>query len=284
MDFTAVWGILPENAPNLISEFGNIEAVENKVVLPQIKSICINLGSALGAEELLVGESRKKFQEDISSSFKAVLKEKNISLLYGLVRHIYIPQTVRTPIQNKSIADEVKLTINEKIITKEKEGDLNKAKADVLLAAEEVSAESEVKVAEIKANGEKEAEEIRAQTIKMIAEVDKDIAELEAKATILLGQAEAETEKMAQEAKAGRFKLAVEAFGSGHAFNQWVFAEGLPEDIKLNMLYAGEGTFWTDLNKFSDVILGRQMQQQMNLNKKGKRSSTPSNFLNRAKK
>ena len=59
-----------------------------------------------------------------------------------------------------------------------------------------------------------------------------------------------------------RFKLAVGAFGSGESFNQWVFATGLPDDIQLQMLYAGEGTFWTDLKGFSETMLGRQVQEQ----------------------
>ena len=64
------------------------------------------------------------------------------------------------------------------------------------------------------------------------------------------------------EAKADKFRLAVQAFGSGEAYNQWVFATGLPEDIELKLLYAGEGTFWTDLKGFTDVMLGRQIQKE----------------------
>ena len=63
-------------------------------------------------------------------------------------------------------------------------------------------------------------------------------------------------------AKAEKFQLAVEAFGSGSAYNQWVFATGLPDDIRLKLLYAGEGTFWTDLKGFSETLLGRQAQQE----------------------
>jgi hypothetical protein len=67
---------------------------------------------------------------------------------------------------------------------------------------------------------------------------------------------------MEEEAKADKFKLAVGAFGSGDAYNQWVFAKGLPDDIQLDMLYAGEGTFWTDLKSFSETMLGRQVTTQ----------------------
>jgi hypothetical protein len=54
--------------------------------------------------------------------------------------------------------------------------------------------------------------------------------------------------------------LAVSAFGNANAYSQWSFANGLPEDVKLQMLYAGPGTFWTDLKGFTETMLGRQLQ------------------------
>ena len=65
MDFTAIWGIMPDQAPDVISRFGNVDAVEKNVVVPQIESICRNEGSKLGAVELLVGESRQEQREEV---------------------------------------------------------------------------------------------------------------------------------------------------------------------------------------------------------------------------
>ena len=33
------------------------------------------------------------------------------------------------------------------------------------------------------------------------------------------------------------------------AYNNWIFATGLPDNVELKLLYAGQGTFWTDMNK-----------------------------------
>ena len=52
-----------------------------------------------------------------------------------------------------------------------------------------------------------------------------------------------------EEANADRFRLAVEAFGTPQAYNSSIFATGLPDDIKLQLLYAGQGTLWTDMSK-----------------------------------
>jgi hypothetical protein len=78
---------------------------------------------------------------------------------------------------------------------------------------------------------------------------------------------------MSEEAKADKFGLAVAAFGSGKAYNNWVFAQGLPDDIQLDMIYAGDGTFWTDLKGFSDVMLGRQVSEQSKKAAAGKSAS-----------
>ena len=65
-----------------------------------------------------------------------------------------------------------------------------------------------------------------------------------------------------EEAKANKFQLAVAAFGNATAFSQWSFANALPDEIKLQMLYAGPGTLWTDLKGFTETMLGRQLQAE----------------------
>jgi regulator of protease activity HflC (stomatin/prohibitin superfamily) len=259
MDFTAIWGIMPDQAPTVISKFGNVDAVEMKVVVPQIESICRNQGSRLGAVDLLIGESRQKFQEETSHEFQNVLDDKDVTLLYGLVRHIYIPQEVRIPIQESFIADEKKLTREQQQITTRTEGLLVEETQGVEREGERVKAETDKLVEEALAEGEKQVAETEAETQKLVAAIDKQVAELEAEATVVLGEAEATAEQMVAEAKADKFALAVEAFGTGDAYNQWVFATGLPEDINLQTLYAGEGTFWTDLKGMTEILMGKQV-------------------------
>lgn len=261
MDFTSIWGIMPEQAPHVISSLGNIEAVENRVVVPFIESICRNEGSKLGAVELLVGESRESFQDETTEQFKQKLEETGVALQYGLVRHIFIPQEVRLPIQQRYVADELKLTRDQEQLTARTEANLREAERKVELEAERIRVSTEKLVAEKKADGEKQAAETRAETTKLVAAIDRQTAEFERQATIALGQAQSEAQRLMEQAQANRFKLAVGAFGTGDAFNHWVFATGLPDDIQLQLLYAGEGTFWTDLKSFTDVMLGRQVQE-----------------------
>ena len=261
MDFTSVWGIMPEQAAEVVRKFGNVAAVENKVVIPQIESIGRNMGSKLGAVDLLVGDTRLHFQDETSRQFASILKEKNLTLLYGLVRHIYIPQEVRLPIQEKFVADELKATRDQELLTARTEASLREAEQMVILEGSRVKVETDKVVAEAIATGKKTSEETRAETTKLVAAIDKETAIMESQAKVVRGEAEATAQQVAAEARAEKFKLAVEAFGSGTAYNAWVFASNLPEDIELEFLYAGDGTFWTDLKGFSETMLGRQARQ-----------------------
>ena len=258
MDFTAVWGIMPEQAADVIRKFGNLEAVETKVVVPQIESICRNKGSSLGAVDLLVGDTRQVFQEDVSDAFEKILEDKGLTLLHGFVRNIHIPLEVRTPIQEKFVADELKLTRDQELLTARTEATLREAEKMVDLEKERVDAETTKMVAQAVAEGNKEAEETKAETIKKVATVARKTAELDAEASVTLGKAKASSKQLEAEAKSELFKLAVDSFGSGSAYNQWVFATGLPEDVELNLFYAGEGTLWTDLKGFTDVMVGKE--------------------------
>lgn len=262
MDYTAVWGIMPDAAPNIIRMFGNVAAVQDKVVLPQIESICRNNGSSYAAVELLVGEDRQKFQHEVSVAFEKVLNEKHISLLYGLVRHIYIPREVREPIQTAFVADELKLTRDQEQLTAKEEALLAEAEQKVQLEREKIRAETEKMIAQAIANGDKTVGETHAKTGQLVAEIDRKVAELQAAATVMMGQAKAESEKMQAQAKAQKFKLAVEAFGTPEAYNRWIFASNLPEGMKLKLIYAGKGTFWTDLKEFAPAMLGNMAQQK----------------------
>jgi regulator of protease activity HflC (stomatin/prohibitin superfamily) len=254
LDFTAIWGVMPNEAPRVVGTFGNIEQAEQKVILPQSESICRNNGSKMSAVELLVGESRQQFQVNTSEAFQQVLKDKNLTLMYGLVRHIYIPQEVRIPIQKGYIADELKLTRQQERITTMTEADLREAEKKVELEAERVRVETDKLVANAIAEGEKEAKEIDAETNRLVAEIERQIAALEAQRKVVLGEAESTANRLANEATSQKFQLAVAAFGTAEAYNKWQFAEGLPPSIDLRLLYAGEGTLWTDLQGVMPTI------------------------------
>jgi hypothetical protein len=54
--------------------------------------------------------------------------------------------------------------------------------------------------------------------------------------------------------------MLVDAFGTPQAYNLYTFAQNFaPTDLKL--IFAGPGTFWTDLKSFQDVGASKIVQQ-----------------------
>jgi hypothetical protein len=98
---------------------------------------------------------------------------------------------------------------------------------------------------------------MEAMTEKLKAEIDAKTAAVEAQATKVLGEASAEKTRLSREAEADRFRQYVKALGGPGAYNKYVFAEGLPDDLRLGVFYAGPGTLWTDLKGFEQTMLGK---------------------------
>lgn len=98
-------------------------------------------------------------------------------------------------------------------------------------------------------------------TEKLRAEIDAKTAAIEAQTTKLLGEAKAQSVKLAKEAKAERFQLLVKAMGGPEPYERYIFAEGLPADLRLGIFYAGPGTLWTDLKGFEQTMLGKLATQ-----------------------
>jgi len=257
LDFTAIWGITPKQAPDVVRKFGTLDDVEEKVVLPQIGSICRLHGSKQGAVDLLVGDSREVFQDETAEELQKVLESKNLSLLFGLTRHIFVPSQVREPIQRAKIADELTKTREQEQLTAKAQADLTEAKAKVTLEERRTKAETEKRVAAVTAEGEKQAKEIEAETERLKAEIDAKTAAIEAQSTKVLGEADAKKVELRRQAEADRFRQYVQTLGGAEAYNKYVFAEGLSENLRLGVFYAGPGTFWTDLKGFEQALLGK---------------------------
>ena len=86
------------------------------------------------------------------------------------------------------------------------------------------------------------------------------MAQLDAQRTLILGKADADVARLKNEAQAKGAKLLVDAFGSPQAYNAYTFAKNFePQDLRL--IFAGPGTFWTDLKSFQEIGASKMLQQ-----------------------
>jgi hypothetical protein len=271
---TVVWGVHPRHAAEIIDEFGNIDRVLDKVIGPQLRSICRNIGSTYAARDFIQGEKRLLFQQDMTAELQRVCREKHIEILLALVREIEVHAPSATAGAGE-VTEDLKRTIQESFIaresqiTKEKQREAEAVKAQleeerkkIEIMRETILAESRVMVVDIQTDAIKEGAEIEAEGQLGVARIQEEVAKLDARRTEILGQANADVEKMAKQAEAEGYRMLVDAFGSPQAFNLYTFADNFePESIRL--FFAGDGTFWTDLSRFEEAGAAQLLQQRV---------------------
>ncbi len=99
-------------------------------------------------------------------------------------------------------------------------------------------------------------------TEKLRAEIDAKTATIDAQITRVLGEARAQSVKLTKEARAERLQLLVKAMGGAGPYERYIFAEGLPADLRVGIFYAGPGTLWTDLKGFEQTMLGKLVSEK----------------------
>lgn len=273
---TVIWGIHPGHAADMINEFGNIDGVLDKVIGPQLRSICRNIGSTYAARDFIQGEKRELFQKALTAELQRVCRLKNIEILLALVREIEVHAPTGGPAGGE-VTEDLKRTIQQSYVaiesqlTKEKQSaaatvraQLEEERKKVDIARETIQADTRVLVANILAEGDKTAAQIDAQAGLEVAEIQREVAEYDAKRVEILGKAKADVEKMRNDAKAEGYEMLVGALGGGHAYNLYTFAENFePESIQL--FFAGEGTFWTDLSRLEQVGAAKLLQPKTSI-------------------
>jgi hypothetical protein len=262
LDMTVEFELLPKDVAWIFRTYGDLPAAVDKVIMPQILSVSRLKGSAYGAKDFIVGEGREKFQNELTDALAATLAEKRIRIHAALIRHVNVPGQILDPIQQASLAQEQDLTNQEKQNTAKKQAELNTELSLIGQRREQVAQETEKIKALVKADEEKQVAEIQGDTMRQAAEIEKQTAAVNAMRITTLGSADAEVVRLVEGERAKGQQLKVKAFGDAEAYNLWTFAQNLSEDLQINVLHAGPGTLWTDLENagLSDLGAGQILQ------------------------
>jgi hypothetical protein len=260
VEVTVVWGRHPAHVAEMLNRFGDLAKLK-EIILGQMRSICRNLGSEYDSTDFIRGEKRELYQQAVTETLRRVCRERDIDILIALIHNIEVhgsPEAEREgmdlkkTIQRGYIAREQDLTKQAQRESARVQAELETAKVAIDVAREQISAETRKKVAEIKAEGHKQAQETEARRDLEVATIERQIADIDADRTRVLGKASALVERLTRQAEADGMKMLVEALGTGRAYNLYTFAQSFePEAIRL--IFAGEGTFWTDLTRLQDA-------------------------------
>jgi len=256
IDMTVEFELLPKNIAWIYRSYGDLPAVIDNIIMPQIQSISRLKGSAYRAKDFIMGEGREKFQSELKNSLETTLGEKQLLIHNALIRHVTVPNQILDPIQKASIAIEEDLTNKEKQNTAKRQADLNTEQSLIEQRGQQVSQETEKLKAETFASQETEVATIAAETVREVARIGKETSALRANTTFKLGKAKADVTRMVEGERAAGFGLKTAAIGDSEAYNLFQFSQGLRAETRINIIHSGQGTLWTDMEKASMGNLG----------------------------
>lgn len=247
LDMTVEFELQPEDISWVFMRYGDLPAVVDKIIMPQILSVSRLKGSMYKAQDFIMGEGREKFQNDLRDSLVQALKEKRILVHNSLIRHVEVPDDILQPIQQSSVAVEQNLTNKARQNTAQKKALLNTQETLIEQRRQEVMQETEKLVAETGALKETSVANLRAETERQVAEINQEKAAVAASITRCQGEARAKVTTLVEGEKTRGIQLKSEALHDGNALAWMNFAEQLNPQVSVQILHAGPGTLWTDL-------------------------------------
>ncbi|MEO6183305.1 MAG: SPFH domain-containing protein [Verrucomicrobiota bacterium] len=253
IDVTLLWQLLPQDAPSVVSRYGNIRKIEGNILIPQINSTARIKGSTFGAVDFIVGDKREEFQRAFQETIETTLKEKKLQVDLALVQDTIVPENISGPIQDSRIAAEWNITNTEKTKTEAKKAQLDETQGKIAQIELVVEFETQRLEGNLVAEQEKEVNQIAAEARLKVAELASETAIIHANTNRKLGSAEAQVVELKGKAEGDGYALQVLAAGTAADYNALQFAKQLPDGIRLNLIYAGSGTLWTDLDKASQL-------------------------------
>lgn len=248
LDMTVEFELLPDKVASVYRDYGDMPAVVDKILMPQILSVSRLKGSAYKGTDFIVGEGREKFQIDLTKDLQDTLKTKNIAIHEALIRSVNVPTSILVPLQQASIAVEQNQTNIEQQKTEKKQAELNTETQIIEQRRQEVEQETKKMRAEIEASKRKEVAEIGAEMTRKIAVLEKETAQKIAEKDIVIGKATADAILLTEGEQAKGLALNINAMGSANAYTMSEFANGINPKMKIQIRHSGVGTLWTDGN------------------------------------
>lgn len=248
LDMTVEFELLPENISKIYLLYGDLPQVVEKIILPQVLSISRIKGSNYKAQDFIMGDGREKFQNDLRNELKSTLAGKLIVVHNAIIRNVEIPQDILKPIQAVSLAREQNLTNQAMQVTAKRLAQLNTETELIEQRRREVEQETRKITALISAEAKRDVASIDADTRLLVAKLRLKKAEILAKTRKVLEESQVQAKFMVSNESARGEILKAQALGDQSLMAKMHMIDNLPDNVKTKVIYAGDGTLWTDLN------------------------------------
>ncbi|MDD3544023.1 MAG: SPFH domain-containing protein [Kiritimatiellae bacterium] len=254
LDMTVEFELLPEHIASIYMLYGDLPAVVEKIILPQILSISRLKGSTYKARDFIDGEGRQLFQKEMTAELTSVLKDKLIVIHNAIIRHVEVPVQILEPIQEASLAKEQDLTNKSRQETARKQAELNTETAMVEQLRKEVEQNTEKLVATIGAQTKNEVATIQAEAALEVARINLEKAAVQSQITQVQGEAKVQAAFAVENEKALGEKMRAGVFKDPATLADLTFVDALNAGIGIRVIHAGEGTLWTDLKSLAPTV------------------------------
>ncbi len=248
LDMTVEFELLPAHLSRVYLLYGDLPQVVEKIILPQVLSVSRLKGSSYRAQDFIMGEGRETFQLDLRRELEKTLEAKSILVHNAIIRNVEIPLNILSPIRAVSLAHEQNLTNVSMQETARKLAELNTETKLIDQRAQEVTQGTRKLVAGIHAERDKEVAEINAETEVMAAKIRLQMSELRAEIIKIKGETKAQTDFEVASARAEGEQLRAKVLGGTGKLAEMKMIDSLNPQVKTRIIYAGEGTLWTDLS------------------------------------
>lgn len=230
------WSIIPDKLPLIYAQYaegaGLVEFLEERVILPYSRSFSRLVGSQYLAREFISGDTRLKFQSDFEQRLKAACLAQGIEVRQALVRDIVPPDDIKAPINEREVARQQILTIEQQIKVAKSQADLTR-KTELATQNQKIGDANKQVVTIVKASErERDVAITRAQQELEVAKLQLEAAKNQAAAILAKGEAEANLVLLQKQAEAEPLRRQVEAFGDGEAFAQYFFYQKVAPSIR----------------------------------------------------
>jgi regulator of protease activity HflC (stomatin/prohibitin superfamily) len=230
------WSIVPDKLPLLYVQYGEgaglVEYIEQRIILPYARSFCRLVGSQYNARDFISGETRLKFQDDFAAKLREACKAQGIEIIQALVRDIVPPQAIKEPINEREIAREQILQLEQQIVFAKTEADrvtqLEFGKQNQAIGEANKQVVTIVKEAE---RG-KDVAVTKARQDLAVAKIKLEAARRQAEALVARGQAEANVILLNKQAEAEPLRDQIAAFGDGDAYARYFFYQKIAPSVK----------------------------------------------------
>ncbi|MDX9868100.1 MAG: SPFH domain-containing protein [Kiritimatiellia bacterium] len=254
LDMTVEFELLPENISRIYMLYGDLPAVVEKIILPQVLSLSRIKGSSYKARDFIDGEGRQLFQKELTAELTRVMIDKHIVIHNAIIRHAEVPNEILTPIQDSSLAKEQDLTNKARQDTARKQAELNTETAMIEQLRKQVEQETEKLVATTVAQTRNEVANIQAGTALAVAATNLLKAAVQAQITQVQGEAKVRAEYLTANEKALGEQLRAGVFKDPATLADLTFVDTLNPGAGIRILHAGEGTLWTDLKALTPAL------------------------------